>query len=268
MMNFAGKTCNIKALQKKDPGSKKEKGKKKWGLADKTIFTALGGLAVIEGINLAGRFGKRKGIAYKAIGRVFKGINKKLKTGEKINGFAAPLVGKVRKGNGFKKFTDLMAKQANVSDKWLERSVVFNLISRLAINLPTGNYYNATRDSVDQVMQLALMGAAGKTIVNPAKKGLAKRLGVPAYNKGVKVIADHGIKNVVIVCGLMGLLNNAISHRALNCLKKIGIGKGNTPEKDNDYKDFRKRFVPALSLKYSKPFFANVNEVNKILFQS
>lgn len=256
MMKFAGRTFNIKALQKgvepdKKADSENKEKKEKWGLFDKTIFAGLGALVAIEGANIAGKFFGKKNIAYQSIGKIFKGINEKLNVSQTIGRIMKKPMEGLRNLAGFKDFQNKMAEQANVNDKWVERSVIFNLIARLAINVPTGQYYNATRDVVDQIMPLALMRSAEKTIINPAKKGLAKMFGVPEYNQGVQVIADQGIKNLLIIGVVMGFLNNAISSRCIKVLEKTGLIESDK-EKEMNYMEYRRKFLTAQRLKEFK----------------
>ncbi len=270
LMKFVGKTFDIKALKNgvessdSDDSKKEEKetDKKKWGLLDKTILAGLGSLALIEGINLLG--GKRN-IAYEGIARAFLAMDEKLKIKD--------ILGKpfewIKKSPRLNRFTDAMVKQANVNDEWIERSVIFNLAARLAINLPTGQYYNATRDVVDQTMNLGLMGIADKTVISPARKALAKLLKVSEYNEGVKVITDQVVKNLIIICTIMGFLNNAISSRFIKVLKQLGIGKAD--EKENNYIDFRKRFLATQNLQefdLNAVKLGTVSPVNNIISPS
>jgi hypothetical protein len=253
VMNFVGEKLNIKALQKKEEKTEKtddqQKNKTgKWNAFDKTVFTALGGLALVEGINLVGNlFRKNSNVAYKAIKNTFGAVNSKLKITENLGKLTGGLKNRFAIGQKFEK---TLAKQANNSS-WLERSIWFNLITRLGINLPTGQFYNATRDAVDQTLQLSFLKLADNTIVKPSRKAFAKFLSkqtgqnISEYNRGVNVITEQVVKNFLIVCTMMGFMNNAVSGRII---KSLGIGdKGKKPEKD--YQDYKKNFIYAENLK-------------------
>ncbi len=250
LMKFAGRVFDIKPLKNgvdnKKETDPKEEGKKKWSTFDKTVFAGLGALAVVEGVNLVGAALKKGNIAYEGIGKAFKAVDNKLNIGKTISNILKKPAEWIKNSSGFKKIKSTIKNQANVNDKWIERSVVFNLLARLGINVPTGQYYNATRDVVDQTMQLGLMGVANKTVINPARKSLAKVLGVPEYNEGVKVITDQVVKNLLIICTVMGFLNNAVSSRFVKFLEKLGFKK--VEEKENEYRDFKKRFISTQKL--------------------
>ncbi len=236
LMNFTGKKLNIESLKKEEKNS--ETNKKKWNKTDKTIFGALGALVLIEGTNAVGKLFKKDAMAYKAIGNIFKGINKNLKITDKLGKLTKKITNKISGNNSFRK---KMAGQANVNDKWLERSIWTNLAVRFGINVKAGNPYTTVREAVDPLLQLSLLGLADKTLVKPAQKGLAKLLKVPEHNQGVKVIAEQGVKNLFIVCTVMGFLNNAISHRVINGFKKISGNDKNTK--------FKQAFLTSQNLK-------------------
>lgn len=266
MMNFTGKLLNIDALKNKTEKNKEEDSaqkaensektdKEKWNELDKTIFTGLGAIAVIEGANIAGAAIGKKNIGYQAVAGIFKGAKKvfdetagRALKAVNAGGFLKSAAEKARNSGRFGNILGKAKDSANVNDKWIERSVVFNLFARLAINLPTGQYYNATRDAVDQTMILGLAGMAEKTLINPAKKGLAKLFGVKEYNPGINVIADQGIKNVMIIGVLMGFLNNAVSGRFVKMLEKTGLSKSKAKDKEESYQEHRRRFIAAHNL--------------------
>ena len=257
IMETIGKTFNIKSLKNGVDGSKEKNSEnseeKKWGTFDKAVFGSLGAIVAIEGINLAGKPFKKANIAYEYIGKAFKqagkafkAVDRELGIGKTINNHIYNPLKELRTRGGFSNFKNKMREQANVNDRWVNRSVWFNLIGRTPINLGAGEPYNLIRDNVDCFMQLGFMGIAEKTIIKPVRKVMSKVMGVPEYNEGIKVIADQGIKNLLIVCTVMGFLNNAISSRFVKVLKKLGVG--NAKKKESRYQQHKRNFLTAQHL--------------------
>ncbi len=294
LMNFMGKTFNIKSLKDKPTPENKEvtssenkdeqvkKDKKDWNWLDKTIFGTLGALALIEGVNIAGKIAGKKGFGDKFIGDIAKGINERLKIGKGFDRLMKKPFESLR--NNAKK-RKMLANQANVNDKWVERNVIANLLLRLLITAPTifvfgkavntnksenpdktqenkddktkvhlnpKALYNTTRIVVDEAMNLTLLNAADKALIIPASIGLAKLWKKSPSNQGIKVLTDQGIKNILLVCTLMGFLNNAISRPIANGFKKVckslGIEVKSPKQLNDEYQEFRRRFLASQRL--------------------
>lgn len=223
-MDFVGKTFNMPAFINKKEEPKTSKTNKtdnntkqeetKSNTSDKLI---LGSLAAFVGLTVASKgmniFGKITGkgkLGTEFFSNAFNKIKKSLNLEENFKKLTEPVFNKIRNSE---KTTNWLSKQA-VNDRWLERGIVANLVMRTGIGVSTGmNPYTLINVVMNEVLNLGLLGAADKTIIKPATRSIAKLLKVPAHNSGVKVITEQGIKNVGLICVLMGFLNTAVSGR-------------------------------------------------------
>jgi len=293
LMKFVGNTFDIKALQKKEKSENdatvqanksdnKKSDKKKFNWLDKTIFSALGGLAALEAVNIAGWLINGKKVGNQFVGKVAKGISKNLNIDK---GFDRLMNSSFNKIKNNPKKREGLASQANLNDKWVERNVIANLLMRLGITAPTifvfgkaagtdknsdksgpneagkakkekkGSnirinntaLYNTTRIVVDEAMNLTLLNAADKAAIVPASIAIAKALGKSPSNQGIKVITDQGIKNILLVCTIMGFLNNAISRPVVKSFKKLtkklGLKEDSAKKMEKGYREYRRRFL-------------------------
>lgn len=298
LMKFVGNTFNIDFMKGKDSdgeskkssahhhGGPAKKEKSEWNWLDKTIFGALGGLTLMEGLNIAGRLMKKKAVGDKLVADFAKNINKHLKIGDALKFLVKKPYESMK--NFAQRKREWLANQANLNDKWVERNVIANLLLRLLITAPTllvfsggekaektenentektgeqkkqekqlhinpTALYNTTRIVVDEAMNLTLLNAADKALIIPASIGLASMLKKSPSNQGIKVITDQGIKNILLICTVMGFLNNAISRPVVNGVKKasefFGLKFQSTEELETKYKNVRRRFMAAQGLK-------------------
>ncbi len=264
--NFIGEKLNIEFL--KDKKAKKEdnntnktdsdKDKKKLGAFDKGVIVSLATLALIGGANVIGKLVNKKNWGDIAVGKVAKTLNEKLHIGQAFDKLLK------KPSEWARKKSDWLAGQANINDKWVERNVIANLFLRLGITAPTiptnpNALYNTVRLVNDELMNITLLNAADKAVIKPASRGLAKSFKTKPYNEGVKVIVDQGVKNILLVCTVMGFLNNTLSHKVMGFMEKHGLGKKDKKEnKEKKYQDFRRSFLATQKMGGS-PLVANTN---------
>lgn len=310
---FFGEKFNIGFLKNKKAESPEsseaapDMKKKKMSSLDKGILGTMGVLTLIEGANIVGKMFNKKGkVADESIGRVAKAVNEKLHIGKAFDYITKPVSNWVKNGKlGTKEVKDVLADQANVNDKWVERNVIANLFLRLMITVPTiftkpkkseipkeagtteinkpkekfkvnkDALYNTVRLVNDEIMNLTLLTAADRAIVTPLSRAMAKTARVAPYNEGIKVLTDQGIKNILLVCTVMGFLNNALSHKMMKYLERFGLGKDGgekdkPPETNSEqkYQNFRRQFMASQKLQQMQNNGLKTQLVDKIGFDN
>lgn len=245
------------------PLSEQEKAKEK--SKDKWILRSLGALAAFIGVNIIGRkFGKGP-IASNALKSVFKSAGNFLtKNSGMYRNFKAFLKGKSdklaqwanRSGNKFGSKA-WFAKQTEIGDGWIIRNMLANMIVRPTIALLSGQPYVAFRCLVDEGLGAIIVKYGGEPIIKATKPLMNKLFRATpevlskmpaaeanAIKQGVDIVTGQLVRNVGLLCIALGFVNNYVSSRMNKLLSKF---KKEAPE-EQQYKDFRKNFVPAASL--------------------
>lgn len=255
--SFLGNKLNIGFLKDKDSkkAENEEKPKKKWSILDKGIFATLGALVGIEGLNIVGSLANKKKWGDQAVGSAAKYLNKHLSISKGFDKLINKTRSFINMGKGW------LANQANINDKWVERSIITNTGMRSAILAPTvnqpGGVYNLLRTGIDGGLGLTLVNAADKAIVKPLSRGMSKLFGVKPYNEGIKVITDQGIKNIGIICLGLGFVINWVTQPIMKGLEKLGINLEKSKKLEEGYQEHRNRFMATQKLKQEQLFKGN-----------
>jgi len=240
--NIKGKPAS-KNKASDEPSTPEEKVKQK--KIDKSIFTAIALLAGYTGLNILGKRLGRGQIATDAAKKIGQKLNQafditgnmkhlwskakkslnKVTLDNSIIGKVAKNIQKAGQWPRTEKGMDWFAAQANAPDKWLDRSILSNLIIRPLILLPTGQYFTIISSMVNEALALLSLKTAGNFLVKKATPKLVSALKIPVNNPGARtgaeVLVDQGIKNIGMVCIGMGFLNNIISRNMLKKLKPM-----------------------------------------------
>lgn len=128
---------------------------------------------------------------------------------------------------------DAVAQLTKHTDKGIEASIFINLGMRGLLLAVQKEWYALTKAGVDELLALTVLGKIGDPVAKAAKAPIAKFLSTEANkigknNDAVKVIADQGIKNIVIIGVVMGFLNNIVTGGIHYAIEKI---RGKKPEK-------------------------------------
>ncbi|MEW5820366.1 MAG: hypothetical protein AB1782_09260 [Cyanobacteriota bacterium] len=261
---LTGKKFSKDADKKKSPDELKKEAKK-----DKMIFGALGALAVFIGLNVIGRkFGKGP-IASDTVKKAFSSIGEFLsKKSTLFNNIKSSIATKKdqlakwinRPGEKFAS-SGWFAKQTKVGDGWIIRNMIANTIVRPTIALLSGQPYVAFRCIIDEGVGAIIVKYAGGPIMKHAQPLVNKAFNVTPQTlgklapesaklvqEGAKLTTGQLVRNIGILCIALGFFNNFMSSKMVKLMDKFKKDKGGT-EAEKQYKDFRKQFIPAASLK-------------------
>lgn len=269
---YIGKVIN-KLTHKEDKSAqnltpeqqKKEKRK------DKLILGTLIALGSFIGLNIIGRKLTGKPIASDAVAKAFRKTNEFLSTHSSLyRGFKESVKNMGSKiANFSKNKMGWFEKQGNIRDGWITRNMIANSIVRPVIALFSGQPYLAIRCFIDEGIGAGIMKFVGDPLTKMSIGPLKKLFGNPTNPQeieGIKVLAGQLVKNVGILCIGLGILNNAMSKKVAGLLDKF---KKTPPkeieQKEEQYKELRKNFVPALAINQNTINNSSANNPNEWL---
>lgn len=244
-----------------DEQKAKEKKKDKW------ILGTVGALAAFIGLNVIGRkFGKGP-IASDAIKKGYRAtvdfLTKNSGAFRNFKTFVKAKMDKLgqwanRSGSKFGSKT-WFAKQTEIGDGWILRNMLANMIVRPTIALLSGQPYVAFRCLVDEGLGAIIVKFGGDPIIKATKPLMNKLFkatpevlkAMPAaeagaIQKGIDIVTGQVVRNVGLLCIVLGFVNNFVSSRMTKILDKFN--KNKKAPQEEQYQDFRKNFVPAASL--------------------